>query len=149
MEKRVIVAIVLCVAVLMLWTKFFPAPRPVAPPPAAPVTAPAPSSFPQAPSSASPPPAAAPSAGGAAAAVANRAEQQVELVTPEVRFVLSTRGGTVRHAQLRDRTFWEHDADPASGHDVVRAQYGEGGLRTTFPGSGFAEPADSAWVVTQ
>jgi len=151
MEKRVIVAIVLCVAVLMLWTKFFPAPRPVAPPPAAPVTAPSSASAPQAQAPAPPSsPVAVPSTGGAAAAAAvNRPEQEVELITPEVRFVLSSRGGTVRHAQLRDRTFLEHSGDPASGHDVIRAQGGEGELRTTFPGAGFTAPPDGAWVVSQ
>src|SRR5581483_10347523 len=100
MEKRFIIAIVLCAGVLFAWQTLFPPPKPAAPPPAPPVAA---SPSPTAPSSAGTPAPAAPGAPGAVAASAGaaaRPEREVELVTPAVRFVLSNRGGTLRHAQL-------------------------------------------------
>src|SRR5437762_5839866 len=120
MEKRFIIAIVLCAGVLFAWQTLFPPPKPAAPPPAPPVAA---SPAPSAPSTAGAP---APSAAGApttpaagAPSVA-RPEREVELVTPAVRFVLSNRGGTLRHAQLREQKFLMRKGDPSSGLDIVR-----------------------------
>ena len=148
MEKRVVVAIGLCIGVLILWTQLFPQPKPPAPPPAqtAPATAPVaqPTPTPGAPGTGSAP------AGAAAAPVVNRPERLIELSTPQVRFVFSSLGGTMVHAQLREPQFLEKSGDPASGHDVVRTlDSKEAPLRTTFPDSGFATPADGAWDVSQ
>ena len=74
MEKRVILAVVLCVAVLMLWSKLFPV-KPPSPAPAVQATAQ---------TAGAPPPSAA--AGSAAVAAgsptANRPEQLVTIETP-------------------------------------------------------------------
>src|SRR3954451_2763523 len=115
MEKRVVIAIGLCIGVLILWTQLFPPPKPPAPaaaPPGqtAPATAPVaqPSGAPAGPGGAGAPP------------IVNRPERQLELSTPEVRFVFSSLGGTLLHAKLRERQFLDRSADPASVYDVVR-----------------------------
>ena len=96
------------------------------------------------------PRAAAPARTAAAPRGANRPERQVELSTPEVRFVLSSRGGTLVHAQLRGKQFLDDPTNPASGHDVVRTtDAADAPLRTPFPTSGFPTPADGAWEVSQ
>jgi YidC/Oxa1 family membrane protein insertase len=139
MEKRVIIAIGLCIAVLIVWTKMFPAaPPPAKPVPAAPIAA----EVAHAPTSAAPTP------GSPAAPGTNHPEQQIELITPEVRFVFSSLGGTLLHAQLRAAKFFDHPGDPSTGHDLVRmSDAKEAPLRTTFPKSGFEAPSDGAWEV--
>jgi YidC/Oxa1 family membrane protein insertase len=145
MEKRIILAIGLCVAVMIVWTKLFPY-RPPAPPPAPAQTAPAGQA-------ATPPPAPGQAALGApapGAPVTNRPEQKVAIDTPDVHFVFSSRGGTLVHAQLRNAQFLDHPNDPSSGHDLVgMAGSDEAALRTTFPSSGFPAPADGSWEVRQ
>jgi YidC/Oxa1 family membrane protein insertase len=143
MEKRVIIAIILCVGVLMAWSRLVPPP---APPPATPA--------PQlgAPQLGAPQPAtSAPVAptGGSAVAAPPEPEREVELVTPDVRFVFSSAGGTLKHAQLRDAKYRERPADPQSGHDVVTTrESGNAPLRTTFAGAAFSAPG-GAWQVSQ
>src|SRR5580765_5578211 len=154
-HKRLLVAIGLCVGVLVVWNVFFPPAKPPAPPPPAPVAGqnmPAPTAPPAQPGAPGAP--AAPAGTGAAAPgsapAANRPERLVELSTPDVRFVFSSLGGTLVHAQLREKRFLDNPKDPASGHDVVRTlDNREGSLRTTFPDSGFQTPADGAWEVSQ
>jgi YidC/Oxa1 family membrane protein insertase len=140
MEKRVIIAIVLCVGILALWAKVFPPPAPPKPAPvAATPTAPA-------------PPAGSPAAAAAAApsGAVSHPERQVELVTPDARFVLSSRGGTLLHAKLTSKQFLDNTSDPTTGHDVVTARdAATAPMRTSFPGSGFPTPADDAWTVEQ
>jgi YidC/Oxa1 family membrane protein insertase len=154
MDKRTLIAIAACIGVLIVWTQLFAPkpeqqaqqqaqqqPAPTQTTPAAPATG-QPSTTPGAP--------AAPAGGAAAAAPVDRPEKQVELLTPEVRYVFSSRGGTLLHAQLREKQFLDKSNDPASGHDVVRTNGpAEAPLRTTFPGSGFPTPPDGAWEVTQ
>jgi YidC/Oxa1 family membrane protein insertase len=137
MEKRVIIAIILCVGVLMAWSKLVPPPAP--PPPGA---QPAPSA---AVAVGVPPAAGQPALAGAA----NQPEQEVELSTPDVRFVFSTIGGTVKHAQLRDPKYRERPGDAQSGHDVVTTHdTANAALRTTFPGATF--PAlPGAWQASR
>jgi YidC/Oxa1 family membrane protein insertase len=145
MEKRVVLAIILCVAVLALWAKFNPWQTPPAPAPTAPATAPA------APPSAPTPSAAAPSAPSAAAPAlaADQPEQEIEVLTKDVRFVFSTTGGVLKHAQLLDKTFREKKDDPASGHDLVTTQeLGRAAYRTTFLEAAFPAPGGS-WQVGQ
>ena len=139
MEKRVIIAIILCVGVLMAWSKLVPPP---APPPPHQATQSAPSA---AVPEAAPPAAGAPAPSGAA----DQPEQEVELSTPDVRFVLSSIGGTVKHAQLRDPKFRERPGDAQSGHDVVTTHdTANAAFRTTFPGATFPAPA-GAWQVSR
>ena len=149
MEKRVILAIVICAGIFILWQQLFPQPKPV-PAPSAPVTSSTPATTPSA------APAAAPSApaGTAAAApttpVVNHPEQEVDLLTPAVRFVLSSAGGTLKHAQLREDKYLSVKGDPSSGFDVVRtAAPGTASMRLAFPGSSFAAPSDGSWEVSR
>jgi len=148
MEKRVILAIVICAGIFILWQQIFPPPKPAVTPPA-----PATSSAPATTAAAPPPAAAAPTAAGAAATAApvvNHPEQEVELLTPAVRFVLSSAGGTLKHAQLRDEKYLTVKGDPSSGFDVVRtAAPGTASMRLTFPGSSFAAPSDGSWEVSR
>jgi len=139
MEKRIIIAIGLCIAVLIAWTKFFPTRSSVTPPaPTAPIAA-----------AAAPVPTAGTATPGAPAAPgANHPEQQIELVTPEERFVFSSLGGTLLHAQLRPAKYFDHPADPSTGHDLVRMSDPKvAPLRTDFPKSGFQTPPDGGWEV--
>ncbi|HVZ88035.1 MAG TPA: membrane protein insertase YidC [Polyangia bacterium] len=145
MEKRVILAIALCVAVIIFWSKFFPARPPTPAPSPSAATAPAtePSREP------GPPPGGTASAAPAAATV-NHPEQRVVVETPDVHFVFSSLGGTLLHAKLRGAKFLDRPNDPASGHDLVQSiDPKDAPLRTTFPNSGFAAPADGAWDVKQ
>jgi YidC/Oxa1 family membrane protein insertase len=141
MEKRVIIAIILCVGVLMAWSKLMPPP---APPPAPPATAPAPGSAP-------PPvvPGAATAPAAAAPAPANQPEQEVELDTKDVHFVFSSIGGVLTHAQLQDATYRESKNDPRSGRDLVTArELANAAFRTTFPGAAFPAVGGS-WQVAR
>jgi YidC/Oxa1 family membrane protein insertase len=144
MEKRVIIAMVLCGAILLLWQRLFPPPHPPTPAPTA--TAPQ-ASAPSAPSAVAPT-AAAPTPG--AGASATHPERQVILTTPDARYVLSSAGGTLVHAELLQPQFLMRPGDPSSGHDVVRVdQPGEAPFRTAFPESAFATPPDNTWDVSQ
>ena len=153
MDKRLLLAIGLCAAVLLGWTFLFPQQRPAAPPPppaakTAPAAPEAPPSPPSTPSDA-PLPSQAPSQGQAAPG-APQAERLIELDTPDVRFVFSTAGGTLRHAQLLQQKFLEHGGDPRSGHDIVRTfDAATAPLRTTFSQATFAVPGDGAWQVSR
>jgi len=149
MDKRTIIAIGLCIGVLVLWTQVFAPkqPPPSATPPAGQMTPPpaqtaSPTLLPGTPGAAAP--------GAPAAAVANRPERLVELQKPEVRFVFSSLGGTLVHAQLKEKQFLERNGDPASGHDVVRAtDAADAPFRTVFTNSNFQTPPDGAWEVSQ
>src|SRR6266436_3373705 len=120
MEKRVILAVVICAGIFVLWQQLFPPPKPAVTPP--PVTSSSSSSASTSPGSA-PPPAAtgAPAAGTAALppatapAAVNHPEQEIELLTPAVRFVLSSAGGTLKHAQLLEGKYLLNKGDPTSG----------------------------------
>jgi len=149
MEKRVILAVAICAGIFIAWQKLFPPPRPAAP--AATVTSPA-----GPPASSSPTAAPSPVAGantGAAAGAApavDHPEREVELRTDQVRFVLSSAGGTLKHAQLLEAKYLSRKGDPSSGYDVVRTVDAQTApFRVTFPGSTFAAPTDGAWEVTQ
>jgi YidC/Oxa1 family membrane protein insertase len=150
MEKRVIIAIALCIGFLVVWTKLVPGPKAPPPPPPAPAAAPSPEATPPTSAAAPAGPAAAPTGAPAAAGTANHPEHLVELITPDVRFVFSSLGGTLLHADLRDAKFLDRTGDSTSGHDVIRT-FGpkDAPFRTTFPQSGFETPADGAWEVSQ
>jgi YidC/Oxa1 family membrane protein insertase len=141
MEKRVIIAIILCVGVLAVWAKLNPPPPPPAQSTSTPAATPAPSpsaTVPSAAAPASPPPSAA-----------DQPEQEIELPTKDVRFVFSTIGGVLKHAQLQDPTYRERKNDPATGHDLVTTrELSKAAYRTTFPGASFPAPGAS-WQVGQ
>jgi YidC/Oxa1 family membrane protein insertase len=138
MEKRVIIAIVLCVGVLFAWQKAFPPPAPTPTPPASETAAKA------------PPPSTVP--GQAAAPAANEPtlpEREVELATKDVHFVFSSFGGTLKHARLEDPTFQDKVGDRFSGHDLVTTHdANQAAFRTTFPSASFPAPGGS-WQVAQ
>jgi YidC/Oxa1 family membrane protein insertase len=143
MEKRVVIAIILCVGVLAVWAKLNPPPPPPAPSAPTPAAAPAPSAAAPAPSAAAP----APSAPSPAAA--DQPEREIELPTKDVRFVFSTMGGVIKHAQLQDPTYRARKDDPATGHDLVTThEVAKAAFRTTFPGATFPAPGAS-WQVGQ
>src|SRR5262245_4407318 len=152
-NKRLVVAIGLCIGVLVVWTVLFPpAKQTPAPPPApvagqnAPAAPPAQPGTPAAPAA----PAGTGTAAPGTAPVANRPEQLLELSTPEVRFVLSNQGGNLVHAKLREKQFLDKADDPASGHDVVRSTDNkDAAMRIEFPPPGIPTPADGAWEATQ
>jgi YidC/Oxa1 family membrane protein insertase len=150
MDKRSIIAIALCIGVLIVWTQLLsPKQQPPSTPPPAGQTA---NNTPPAPNA--PPPALLPGTPGAPAAgaapVVNRPEKLIEIQTPTVRYVFSSLGGTLVHAQLKEAQFLDRPGDPSSGHDVVRATDAAGAaFRVNFPGSGFPTPADNAWEVSQ
>jgi YidC/Oxa1 family membrane protein insertase len=153
-EKRVVIAIGLCIGILILWTQLFPPPVPEKPPAAPPAPAPTAPAAPTAQPGGTPgAPAAAPGTGTASpgAPAVDRPETLVELSTPEVRFVFSSRGGTLVHAQLKEKQFQEKkqkDAPPVP-HDVVRAtDAADAPLRIAFP-AGIPTPADGAWETSQ
>jgi YidC/Oxa1 family membrane protein insertase len=152
-NKRLVVAIGLCIGVLVVWNVLFPPAKPSAPPPApvAGQNAPAPTAPPAQPGAGAPGAPVAPgTAAPGSAPVANRPERLVELSTPEVRFVFSSLGGTLVHAQLREKQFLDRSGDPASGYDVVRTlETKDAAFRTRFPSSVFATPADGAWEASQ
>lgn len=142
MEKRVILAVVLCVAVLMVWTKLFP------------VKQPAPSTNQPAPTQAAAPANGAGAPSGAAVAAnpgsgnVNRPEQLVTIDTPEVQFVFTSLGGRLAHARLHGAKFLDRPQDPSSGHDLVDTpDPRDAPFATTFADSGFTPPADGAWEV--
>jgi YidC/Oxa1 family membrane protein insertase len=140
MEKRVIIAVLLCVGVMLGWTKIFP-PTPPAPAPIASSTTPGGS--PGAASLATVP-------GAVAMPTASHPEQLIELKTADERFVFSTVGGSVRHAQLLDPRFVDIEKSGArTGHDLIRTfDATDAALLTTFPGATF--PAlDGSWQVAQ
>src|SRR6266540_253513 len=159
MEKRVIIAIALCIGIMMAWTKIFP---PSSSTTSAPATLPAQAGTPSAAAPGSPsagaPAAASPiPVGGnpavpspAGAGPGRRPEQQIALSSPDERFVLSSLGGTLVHAQLLGEKFLDKPGDKSSGHDVVRTtDPKDAPLRTTFLEASFPAPDDAAWDVSQ
>jgi YidC/Oxa1 family membrane protein insertase len=140
MEKRVIIAIILCVGVLMAWSKLVPPPAPPPPPPA--------SSSPAAPSATGS--LEVPAAGSSPAAPSDiQPEQEIALTTPDVRFVFSSIGGALKHAQLRDPKYLEGAPGQQRARDLVTTrETSAAAFRTTFPKATF--PAlGSSWQVSQ
>ena len=102
MEKRVVLAIALCVGVLLIWQTFFPPPQ--AAPPAA--TAPVAGQNTPAPAPGAPPPRVAGRAPPTRRPVQRHGPRSrtgpsgcVEIPTPDVNYVFSSLGGTLVHAQ--------------------------------------------------
>ena len=147
MDKRLGLAIVVSVAILWAWWKLYPPPQPAPPavppqPNATQTTAP-PSPAESAKAAPSPPtPAPQPAA--------RAPEEQLVLDTPDARYLLSNRGGTLRQVRLKNRQFLLNRRDPESGIELVNTGKPElAPLRTTFAKADFSLPDDTAWVAEQ
>jgi YidC/Oxa1 family membrane protein insertase len=155
MEKRVILAIVICAGIMFAWAKFFPGtpPEPPASPGAATTAATTPGqpTAPSAPGAPAPVPAvgAAPAAAlPSAGAPASVPEQETVIETPVQRFVFTNRGAVLKHAQLREPKYLSRRGDPMSGIDLVRTtDPAQAPLRISFPDPKVQVPPDSAWQV--
>jgi len=151
MEKRVILAIALCVGILFVWTKFVQ--PPAAPPPTGQAasdsvahTSPGESGSAPTPAVGQSPPVNPGSAAGAPAAATTYPEELTMLATESQRFVFSNRGASLRHAIMREPKYLRTPADPDSGVDVLRAtSVTRGDFGLAFPDSGFATPDDASW----
>lgn len=134
MEKRVVLAVVLCVGILFAWQRFF------APPPLPPSARTGGAAAPATPVAAAP--AAAPQARGP--------ERLITLDTPEVKYVLSSAGGVLRQAQLKGRKFLDKAGDNDSGLRLVRTHTVETApLQVRFGKADFDLGADLAWSAEQ
>jgi YidC/Oxa1 family membrane protein insertase len=72
------------------------------------------------------------------------------LDTPDARYLLSNRGGTLRQVRLKNRQFLLNRRDPESGIELVNTGKPElAPLRTTFAKADFSLPDDTAWVAEQ
>jgi YidC/Oxa1 family membrane protein insertase len=155
MEKRVVLAVVLCVAAMFIWLKIFPPPTPT-PTPATPAAPTAPANgapaAPPAPANGAPAATGAPANGAAPAApsVAEAPEQELTLEVPGVeRFVFSSFGGTLKHARLLEAQFLDKPGDPTTGHDLVTTlEPSQAAMRTTFLDAGFGALPRS-WQASQ
>ncbi|MEO8213147.1 MAG: membrane protein insertase YidC [Myxococcales bacterium] len=154
MEKRVILAIALCVGILFAWAKLFPTP---VPPAAVPTTPAASTSAPQPAAPGTPASPGTPSAAGTAGtpvaglpAVASYPERETVIATDAVRLVFSNHGAALRHAQLREAKYLLKANDADSGVDLVRSKDpSQAPFRIAFSDSAFPTPADSAWKLVE
>src|SRR5262245_51844747 len=98
MDKRLLLAVVLCMGILFVWAKLFPPGVPPGGPASGPATATQQDSgTSSAASPASPAPATAAPGPGAAPARPTAAEELITLESDAASFVLSSWGGTLRH----------------------------------------------------
>ena len=148
MDKRLLLAVVLSMAILFLWWKIFP-PTPQslpAPTPVATSSTPALDSGVPAPTLAQ-----ADSAAKAPAQPAQRpAEALVALESPEASYVFSTWGASLKQIKLKDRQFLLNKAQPDSGMQIVStSQENTAPLRTTFTKADFVWNDSVAWSATR
>lgn len=156
MEKRVILAIALCVGILFVWTKWVQ--PPMAPAPASSALGSAEPGLRPGKEAGGPNPAPAsgttPDVGGAAAAAGSGStnlppsypEEITSLTTEAQRFVFSSNGASLRRVSLREAKYLRTKSDPDSGVDVVRpSSASDGDFHIAFPDSGFATPPDASW----
>jgi YidC/Oxa1 family membrane protein insertase len=153
MEKRVILAIILCVGILFAWARLFPTAAPPAKPPAAPASSAETIAHEGRPSVATPSPGAtppreapAPRAGGENGSPTTYPERETVIDTPTEQFIFSNRGAVLKHARLRESKYLLRAGDQNSGEDMVRTTDPQQvPLRITFPESAFPTPSDSSW----
>ncbi|MGD0836418.1 MAG: membrane protein insertase YidC [Polyangia bacterium] len=149
MDKRLLLAVAVSIAIILLWWKIFPPPTPPARslPPVAGESQPEPPSgqgqSDHAPGLAGP---AAPRPSEVPAARA--AEQLVTLESPDASYVFSSWGASLRHARLKNRQFLLDRSQPSSGIDIVKtAGESTAPLRTSFGKPSFAWSDAAAWSV--
>ncbi|HEX7507837.1 MAG TPA: membrane protein insertase YidC [Polyangia bacterium] len=148
MDKRLLLAVVISVAILILWGKFFsPTPQSLpAPTPVAASSSPALDSGAPAPTLAQ-----TDTVAKALAQSAQRpAEALVALESPEASYVFSTWGASLKQIKLKDRQFLLNKAQPDSGMQIVSTS-GENTapLRTTFTKADFVWNDSVAWSATR
>lgn len=120
-SRRILVAAVVSVAILLGWQLLFPPPKPVPQPAKPPAEAAAPSAaVPPAPS----PSAAAPGAASPAAPVPEAPEELAVLETPDFRATFTTRGGALRSFVLKGSKFLHEVQGKTVPVDLVSAAPG-------------------------
>jgi len=150
MDKRLLLAVIVSVAILILWGKFFP-PTPQslpAPTPVAGSTAPALDSGAPAPA---PTLAQTNSPAKPSAPLAERpAENRIVLESPDASYVFSSWGASLRQIKLKDRQFLLDKTQPDSGMQIVSTSREDTApLRTTFTKADFPWNDTIAWSVTR
>ncbi len=150
MDKRLLLAVVVSMAILFLWWKINP---PTPPQVEAPI--PATSTSSPAVDSGAPPPASTPGASEttpkAPAPLAGRpAEALVTLESPQASYVFSSWGASLRRITLKDRQFLLDKAKPDSGMQIVSTTTEDTApLRTTFTKADFPWNDGIAWSVSR
>jgi YidC/Oxa1 family membrane protein insertase len=150
MDKRLLLAVVVSMAILLLWGKIFP-PTPQSVPTPTPVAS---STAPVLDSGA---PAPTPALGQtesstkAPAPPAQRpAETQIVLESAEASYVFSSWGASLRQIKLKDRQFLLNKTQPDSGMQIVSTSKEDTApLRTTFTKADFPWNDSIAWSVTR
>lgn len=141
MEKRVLLAVVLCLAALLIWARLFPSPQPPSPPAA------------RAPIEAAAAPALAPQPGGPVPE-----QEQVVEVPGLYRAVVTSRGAALKSFQLLDKKYYtthgHHLVLPPGATQPVSEPYDDKpmdlittykpSLAVSFPDSGFTLPPAQA-----
>ncbi len=150
MDKRLLLAVVVSMAILFLWMKIHP-PIPQTPQAPTPV---ANSSLPASGSGVSvPTPAQAQTDSTAKAATPPNerpAETLVTLESPEANYVFSSWGASLHQIKLKDRQFLLNPAQPDSGMQIVSTSKEDTApLRTTFTKADFTWNDSIAWSVSR
>lgn len=152
MDKRLLIAVVVSLGILLLWGKIFPPPTPPAQSGASVATQTQsgtdtgagkaqPGASGSAPAEAAKPP---------EAAQARGPEQLVTLGSPNADYVLSSWGAALRHVKLRDAQFLRDRSKPDSGIDLVTTPGEETApLRTTFAKPDFSWSDSVDWIPSQ
>jgi YidC/Oxa1 family membrane protein insertase len=144
MDKRLLLAVVVSMGILFLWFKFFPS----APPQAlrAPVATEAHPRH-ETGTDAATSSAVSPSAQAPGAPASRAPEALVTLESPEVNYVFSTRGASLRKIKLKDRQFLLRRDQPDSGMQIVSTSTEDTApLRATFAKADFAWNDNIAWT---
>ena len=148
MDKRLLLAVVVSMAILFLWWKIFPpTPQHVQGP--TPITSPSapvhevgkavPTSEQAAASDKTP-----------AAAASRQAEALITLDAPDASYVFSSWGASLRQIRLKDRQFLLRRDQPDSGMQIVSTSKEDTApLRTSFAKADFAWNDSIAWSVTR
>jgi YidC/Oxa1 family membrane protein insertase len=148
MDKRLLIAVVLSIGILVLWSKISPpqAPHPTQQPaPVAEASKPAADGSGSVPS---PTQAASGSKSPSAPAAERPAESLVTLESPDANYVFSSWGASLRQIKLKDRQFLSDKARPDSGMQIVTTSTEDTApLRTTFAKAEFAWTDQVAWAV--
>lgn len=148
MDKRLLIAVVVSMGILLLWGKLFPPPA-RNPSPIANQTQPDSGHGQTASAPMQHEASSAPSKPGEVAQT-RAAEQLVVLEAPYVNYVFSSWGASLRHIKLKDRQFLLDRSKPDSGIDVVTTSGEDAApLRTSFAKPDFAWSDTAAWVVAQ
>jgi len=148
MDKRLLLAVVISMAILFLWWRIFPpTPQPMQ------ARAPVVTSSSPTQDSGAPAPALSQS-DSAAKAIAQPAQRPAEalvaLESPEASYVFSSWGASLRKIKLKDRQFLLNRAQPDSGMQIVSTSKEDTApLRTTFTKADFAWNDNIAWSVTR